>query len=155
MASIGLINTISAHSWCESEHFHILVSRLPSLNDCMVTKQNVLDRSMLFWFKFCHILSTAGFINEDNYCHSQRIGQLIKGKLLKGIFKVDWLIILHVCFLGFFFSEIMLECWGAAYTRVRLIHESLQYVLGSWRRKHATQCNWAWMREHRLFWFRR
>ena len=26
-----------------------------------------------------------------------------------------------------FFSEIMLECWGAAYTRVRLIHESLRY----------------------------
>ena len=26
-----------------------------------------------------------------------------------------------------FSSEIMLECWGAAYTRVRLIHESLRY----------------------------
>ena len=38
---------------------------------------------------FCHILSTVGFINEDNYCHAQRIGQLIKEKLLKGIFKVD------------------------------------------------------------------
>ena len=46
----------------------------------------------LFSFKFCHILSTVGFINEDNYCHSQRIGQLIKENLLKGIFKVDWLI---------------------------------------------------------------
>ena len=46
----------------------------------------------LFSFKFCHILLTVGFINEDNYCHSQRIGQLIKGKLSKGIFKVDWLI---------------------------------------------------------------
>ena len=31
----------------------------------------------IFLFKFCHILSTVGFINEDNYCHSQRIGQLI------------------------------------------------------------------------------
>ena len=29
----------------ESEHFHVLVSRLPSLNNSMVTKQNVLDRS--------------------------------------------------------------------------------------------------------------
>ena len=92
----------------------------------------------LFSFKFCHILSTVGFINEDNYCHSQRIGQLIKEKLLKGIFKVDWLFnvaantqispsllltsaickptinfFLHECFLEFFFPpEIMLECWG-------------------------------------------
>ena len=46
----------------------------------------------LFSFKFCHILSTVGFINEDNYCHSQQIGQLIKEKPLKGIFKVDSLI---------------------------------------------------------------
>ena len=38
------INTISAH-WWESERFHVLVSRLPSLNDCVVTKQSVLDRS--------------------------------------------------------------------------------------------------------------
>ena len=84
------------------------------------------------------ILSTVGFINEGNYCHSQRIGQLIKEKLLNGIFKVDWLInvaantqispsllltsaickqmidfFLHECFLEFFFfPEIMLECWG-------------------------------------------
>ena len=33
-----------------------------------------------------------GFIKEDNYCHSQQIWQLIKEKLLKGIFKVDRLI---------------------------------------------------------------
>ena len=43
----------------------------------------------LFSFEFCHILQTVRFINEDDYCHSQRIGQLIKEKLLKGIFKVD------------------------------------------------------------------
>ena len=93
----------------------------------------------LFSFKFCHILSTVGFINDDSYCHSQRIGQLsIKEKPLKGIFKVDHLInvaantqispsllltsaickqtinfFLHECFLEFFFfPEIMLECWG-------------------------------------------
>ena len=91
----------------------------------------------LFSFKFCHILSTVGFINEDSYCHSQRKGQLIKEKLLKGIFKVDWLInvaantqispsllltaiceqtinfFLHECFLEFFFfPKFMLECWG-------------------------------------------
>ena len=41
------------------------------------------------WATCGHILQTVGFINEDDYCHSQRIGQLIKEKLLKGIFKVD------------------------------------------------------------------
>ena len=146
MASIGLDkHDIHAQLMQKSEHFHVLVSRLPSLNDCVVTKQTfwiVLLR--LFSFKFCHILSTVGFINEDNYCHSQWIGQLIKEKLLKGIFKGDRLInvaantqispslckqtmnfFLHECFLEFFFfPEIMLECWGcglytsAAYTRV-------------------------------------
>ena len=97
----------------------------------------------LFSFKFCHILSTVGFINEDNYCHSQRIGQLIKEKLLKGVFKVDWLInvaantqispslllTLHKRFLEFFFfPKSCLNVGGAAYTRVRLIHESLRYI---------------------------
>ena len=91
MASIGLDkHDIHAQLMRKSKHFHVLVPRLPSLNDCVVTKQTfwiVLLR--LFSFKFCHILSTVGFINEDNYCHSQRIGQLIKEKLLKRIFKVD------------------------------------------------------------------
>ena len=90
MASIGLINMISTHSWRESEHFHVLVSRLPSLNDCVVTRQNVLDH----FHSNCHIFFNCGLYqwSEDNYCHSQRIEQLIKEKLLKGIFKVDWLI---------------------------------------------------------------
>ena len=106
----------------------------------------------LFAFKFCHILSTVGFINEDNYCHSQRIGQLIKEKLLKGIFKVDWLInvaantqispsllltsaiwkqtinfFLHECFLAFFFfPAIMLECCGCGlYTSLYGRHSAM------------------------------
>ena len=147
MASMGLDKHDIHAQLMRSEHLHVLVSRLPSLNDCVVTKQNVLR---LFSFKFCHILSTACFINEDNsyYCHSQRIGQLIKEKL----FKVDQLInvaantqispsllltsaickqminfFLHECFLEFFFfPKSCLFVGGAAYTRVRLIHESLR-----------------------------
>ena len=127
------------HSWCESEHFHVLVSRFPSLNDCMVSKQNVLVRSpALIFVQILSYSFNCGLINEDNYCHSQQIGQLIKEKFLKGIFKDNWLInvaantqispsllltsaickqtinfFLHECFLEFFFfPEITLECWG-------------------------------------------
>ena len=51
----------------------------PSLNGCVVTKQTFC----MFFF------STVGLSNEDDRCHSQRIGKLIEEKLLKGIFKVD------------------------------------------------------------------
>ena len=36
--------------------------------------------------------STVGFSSEDNCCQSQGIVKLIKKKLLKGIFKVDYLL---------------------------------------------------------------
>ena len=83
-----------------------------------------------FSFKFCHIFFNCGLYQwrEDNYCHSQRIGQLIKEKLLKGIFKYtdfakfivnishlqtnDQLLFTQVLFGVLFFSEIMPECWG-------------------------------------------
>ena len=88
MASVGLDkHDINA---CESERFHVMVSRLPSLNDCLLTKQTfriVLMR--LFSFTFRRFLSTLGISNEDNCYHSQGIGKLIKDKPLKGIFKVD------------------------------------------------------------------
>ena len=45
----------------------------------------------LFSFKFRHFLSTVGFSNEDNCCQLQGIGKLIKERLSKGIFKVDYL----------------------------------------------------------------
>ena len=98
---------------------------------------------------FCRFLSTVGFSNEDNCCQLQGIGKLIKEKLSKGIFKVDLLInvagntaviksIANICeqttnffykssaFWSYFFSEIMFENLGAAYTRVLLIHKSLR-----------------------------
>ena len=91
MASIDLekhdINTR------ESTRFLVLVSRLPSLIDCLVTKQTfciVLLR--LFSFKFRRFLSTVGLSDEDNCCKSQGIGKLIKETPWKGIFEVDWLI---------------------------------------------------------------
>ena len=62
---------------------------IPRLNDSMVTKQMfciVLLR--LFSIRFHCFVSAVGFSNEDNCCHLQGIGKLIKGKLLKGIFKV-------------------------------------------------------------------
>ena len=74
----------------KSERFHVLASRLPSLNDCVVTKQTfwiVLLR--LFLFKFHRFLLTVGFSNEDNCCQLQGIRKLIKEKLLEGIFTVD------------------------------------------------------------------
>ena len=40
MALIGL----DKHNIHESEHFHVLASRLPLLNDCVVTKQTFLHR---------------------------------------------------------------------------------------------------------------
>ena len=65
-------------------------SRLPSLNDCVVTKQTFwIVLLHLFLFKFRQFLSTVGFSNEDNCCLLQGIGKLIKEKLSKGIFKVD------------------------------------------------------------------
>ena len=67
----------------------VLASRLPSLNDCMVTKQTVWIVLMcLFSFIFRCFLSIVGFSNEDNCCQLQGIGKLIKEKLSKGIFKV-------------------------------------------------------------------
>ena len=145
MASIGLeINT------CESKRFHVLVFRLPSLNDCLVTKQTfciVLLR--LFSFKFRRFLSTVALSNEDNCCKSQGIGKLIKEKPWKGIFTVDWLInvaantqisssllltsannrwpFLQECFFEFFFfPKSYLKDGSAAYTWVGLIHKSLR-----------------------------
>ena len=70
--------------------FHVLASRLPSLNDCVVTKETFLIVLLrLFSFKFRQFLLTVGFSNEDNCCLLQGIGRLIKEKLPKGIFKVD------------------------------------------------------------------
>ena len=77
MASIGLEkHDINAR---ESKRFHVLVSRLPSLIDCLVAKQTfciVLLR--LFSFKFRRFLSTVGLSDEDDCCKSQGIGKLIK-----------------------------------------------------------------------------
>ena len=52
-----------------------------------------------------------GFSDEDNCCQLQGIGKLIKEKLSKGILKS------------------CLKVLGAAYTRVRLIHKSLRYII--------------------------
>ena len=91
MASIGLEkHDINAR---ESKRFHVLVSRLPSLIDCLVTKQTFCIVLLhLFSFKFRRFLLTVGLSDEDNCCKSQGIGKLIKEKPWKGIFKVDWLI---------------------------------------------------------------
>ena len=88
MASTGLDKQIER----TRKRFHVLVSRLPSLNDCVVTKQTfciVRCLVRLFSLKLCHFFSTVGFSNEDNCCQSQGIGKLIKEKREKGIFKVD------------------------------------------------------------------
>ena len=58
----------------------VLASRLPSLNDCVVTKHSC---------EFRRFLSTVSFSNEDNCCQLQGIGKLIKEELSKGIFKID------------------------------------------------------------------
>ena len=82
-----------------------------------------------------------GFSNGDNCCQLQRIGKLIKEKLLKGIFKLDKLInvtgntdfvkvIANICeqttnlsaFWIFFF-----EVLCAAYTRVFMVL-SVHYI---------------------------
>ena len=66
------------------ERFHVLASRLPSLNDCVVTKQTFwIVLLCLFLFKFRLFLSTVGFSNEDICCLLQGIGKLIKEKLSK------------------------------------------------------------------------
>ena len=61
-----------------------LVSRLPSLNSCVVTKQTFCI--VPFPFKFYRFLSTVWALAIKM---SQRRGKLIKKKLLKGFFKVD------------------------------------------------------------------
>ena len=147
MASIGLEkHYINAR---ESNRFHVLVSRLPSLIDCLVTKQTFCIVLLhLFSFKFHRFLSTVGLSNEDNCCKSQGIGKLIKEKPWKGIFKVDWLIVAantqisssllltstnsrrpffhKSAFSSFFFPKSYLKVGSAAYTWVRLIHKSLR-----------------------------
>ena len=61
----------------------------PRLNDCVVTKQTFCITLLhLFSIKFHCFVSTVDFSNEDNCCQLQGIGKSIKGKLLKGIFKV-------------------------------------------------------------------
>ena len=77
MASIGLEkHDINAR---ESKLFHVLVSRLPSLIDCLVTTFCIV-LLRLFSFKFRRFLSTVGLSDEDNCCKSQGIGKLIKEK---------------------------------------------------------------------------
>ena len=78
-----------------------------------------------------------GFSNEDNCCQLQGIGKLIKEKLLNRFSHVyckhrlgtnDELFFQVECFLElFFFPKSCLKAGGAAYTQVRLIHESLRY----------------------------
>ena len=87
MASTGLDKQIER----TRKRFHVLVSRLPSLNDCVVTKETfciVRCLVRLFSLKLSFSL-TVGFNNEDNCCQSQGIGKLMKEKREKGIFKVD------------------------------------------------------------------
>ena len=57
-----LINMISTHSWCESEHFHVVW--LPSYL--------FLHRSPALYFRLNSIvfISSVGFGNEDNCCQS-------------------------------------------------------------------------------------
>ena len=83
-----------------------------------------------------------GFSNEDNCCQLQGIGKLIKEKLSK---LINLLMSLEIqisssllltsanffykssAFWGFlFFPKLCLKVLGAAYTQVRLIHESLR-----------------------------
>ena len=81
---------LEKHEIHERERFHVLASRLPSLNVCVVTKQTFwIVLLFLFLFKFRRFLTTVGFSNEDNCCLLQGIGKLIKEKLSKGIFNVD------------------------------------------------------------------
>ena len=143
--SIHYLTTCRCINTRESKRFHVLVSRLPSLIDCLVTKQFL----RLFSFKFRRFLSTVGLSDEDNCCKSQGIGKLIKERPWKGIFEVDWLInvaantqlsssllltsannrrpFLQECFFEFFFSpKSYLKDGGAAYTWVGLIHKSLR-----------------------------
>ena len=116
------------------------------------------------------ILSTVGFINEGNYCHSQRIGQLIKEKLLKGIFKVDYwkhdqckqqvslcLILIYRRFSVQFVTTTrqftLSESIGLIYKphprfgplskKVRLIHQSLWYSF-PWEFTGLTMWEWKW-----------
>ena len=87
MASTGLDKQIER----TRKRFHVLVSRLPSLNDCVVTKETfciVRCLVRLFSLKLSFSL-TVGLNNEDNCCQSQGIGKLMKEKREKGIFKVD------------------------------------------------------------------
>ena len=58
------------------------VSRLPSLNDYVVTKQTFcIVLLCLFHANSIVFISTVGFGNEDNCCQSQGKGKLIKKKL--------------------------------------------------------------------------
>ena len=67
LMTCAVVFQLCPHSWCESEHFHVLVSRLPSLNDCVVTKQNVLDRSPArqSWKTTAHVINSRGKTGDD------------------------------------------------------------------------------------------
>ena len=62
--------------------------------------------------------------------------QISSSLLLKSANKRQSFFKTRVFFGVFFFSEIMLKSFGAAYTRVRLIHESLRYLSPAVKEKH-------------------
>ena len=84
----------------------------------------------LFWFKFRFFFSTVSFSNEDNHCQLYATLDFVKFIVSiceqtndlsftdKSAFWTSYF---------FFFSKSCLKVGGVAYTRVRLIHESLRY----------------------------
>ena len=62
-------------------------ARLPSVNDCVVTKQTCIVLCT-FCLNFIVFISTLGFNNEGNCCQFQELEKSIKDKLLKAILRV-------------------------------------------------------------------
>ena len=106
--SIAFINMISSHIWYKIECFHELYwSRdcgllCNSAQDLLLFCFSGVQTSPIKWlhgyqanvsYRFPALsvifISTVGFSNDENCCQSQGIGELIEGKLLTGIFRVD------------------------------------------------------------------
>ena len=138
--SMGLLNSLWGTGLSPTDT--LLVSRLPFVNYCVVTKQRtkvLLDWVALYSLSnFNFFASTEGFNTEDSCFQSQEFEKLIKDVLLRSILSFGVWHVYHeqlrantrVIFFDFFFLKIVLEILGCGLSKSAAFYEKLL----------ATQC---------------
>ena len=103
----------------DKHDIHAQLMRKQTFPCCVVTKLCFASYSCaLFSFELWSLAMKTTVVSQREY------GNRFK-KRFSNVFWELIDLLMSLCFFGSFFSKIEPESWGAAYTRVRLIHECL------------------------------